>query len=282
MRTYSVKKHSSWLSILSLVLFAPLLAQDKAPEGKISGVTDEYFDGYTPMSPAVWNSFTQEPESQSQLRDYLFREAYLADANTDYLGREGKMFTIPTDDLSSTQRRLLSPYSRHEEEVARRNYAETVTGVVVNKGVPEYMLQLLGLQKLREGVKKIEKAVAVDVVIGTPSPNLRHAKPWKFKTALLPMQRSLKVGIGNTILNWEVQGGYTANKGDMLYSTLSARWGRFLQSNTYQAVTSVGYSTLSFFISPDMSVSTSIRNEFKDDKDTPDTLTESVGFAYIF
>ena len=265
---------------LLLALIAPIFAQDEG-EGQISG-SDEYFVGYTPMSPSVWNSFSEDPVGESQLRDYLFREAYLVDAQNDYLGREGKFFTVPTDDLTSTQRKILSPYQRQEEEDARREYAEAVTGVVVNKGLPEYMLQLLGLQKLREGVKKIEKAVAVDVTLGTPPANQRRYKPWKFRTTFLPFQRSYKLTLTDSVWSWDVQGGYTSQQSDMLFTTVSARFGRFLQSNIYQVLTYTGYSSLSFFIRSNLSVSVAIRNEFKDDKDTEDTTTESAGLNYIF
>lgn len=259
--------------------FTPLYAQD---EGKMSG-SDEYFVGYTPLSPSVWNSFSQEPQEESQLRDYLFREAYLVEAQSDYLGREGRFFSVPTDDLTSTQRKILSPYFRQEEEDARREYAEAVSGVVINKGVPEYMLQLLGLQKLREGVKKIEKAVAVDVVIGPAAKeNDRNYKPWKLRTTFLPFQRSYKVGITNTVFSWDVQGGYASQKGDMLFSVFSMRYGRFLQSNMYQVLTHTAYSSLSFFVQPNLSLTTAFRNEFKDDVETTDTTSQTVGLSYIF
>jgi len=258
------------------VFFSPLHAE----EGKNSK-NDEYFVGYTPLSPSVWDSFTQEPVDQSRFRDYLFREAYLVDANNTYLKDQGKMFTIPTDDLSSTQRRLLSPYSKDEEEKSRRDYAEAVSSVVVNKGVPEYMLQLLGLQKLQEGVKKIEKAVSVDTTISKVT-NERHSEPWKFKSTFLPYQRSYMMGVGNGIWNWKVQGGYTTNKGDQLYSVISLRYGKFLQANTYQMITYTGYSTLSYFIHPNLSLTGSFRRQFKYDATIPDTLLESVGMNYIF
>ncbi len=259
--------------------FTPLYAQD---EGNLTG-SDEYFVGLTPLSPSVWNTFSEEPKEESQLRDYLFREAYLVEAQEDYLGREGRFFTIPTDDLTSTQRKILSPYFRQEEEDARREYAEAVSSVVVNKGVPEYMLQLLGLQKLREGVQKIEKAVAVDVTLGAPaSPNDRNYKPWKLKTTFLPFQRSYKVGLTNSIFSWDVQGGYTSQKSDMLFTVFSIRYGRFLQSNMYQILTQTGYASLSFFVQPNLSLTTAFRNEFKDDIKTPDTTAQTVGLSYIF
>jgi hypothetical protein len=277
MKTVRVINRPCWFIAISLAFFSLLHAED----GKISG-SEEVFVGYTPMSPSVWNSFSDETANQSQLRDYLFREAYLEDANHEYLSKEGKMFTIPTDDLASTQRRMLSPYQREEEEDSRRDYAETITSVIKNKGVPEYMLQLLGMQKAHEGVKKIEKAVAIDAPLGKPNPSQRHARDWKFRTAFLPFQRSYKLGITNSIYTWDVQGGYTSSKGDYLFSTISARWGRFLQANTYQIFTNVGYSTLSFFMKPNMSLSFSLRREFKDDPKTAGTTIESVGYNYIF
>lgn len=276
-----VLNRQNQLYVVLVAAFVQIFPAFAEEGGKISG-SDQYFVGYTPLSPSVWNAFSEEPTEESQLRDYLFREAYLVEAQNDYLGREGKMFTVPTDDLTSTQRRILSPYQRQEEEDARREYAEAVTSVVVNKGVPEYALQLLGLQKLREGVKKIEKAVAVDVVLGSPPENQRNWNPWKFRTAFLPFQRSYKMGLTNSIVSWDVQGGYTSNESDMLFTTVSFRWGRFLQSNVYQFVNYAGYTSLSFFIQPNMSVTAALRNEFKDDKDTPDTTTQSLGFSYIF
>lgn len=260
-------------------LCSPLIAQER---GILSG-GDEYFVGYTPLSPSVWNSFSEEVKDESQLNNYLFREAYLVEAQNDYLGREGRFFTVPTDDLSSTQRKILSPYFRQEEEDARREYAEAVSGVVVNKGVPEYMLHLLGLQKLREGVRKIEKAVAVDVTIGPEaSPNDRHYRPWKMRTTFLPFQRSYKVGLTNEMFSWDIQGGYTSQKSDMLFSVFSTRYGRFLQSNMYQVLTQTGYASLSFFVTPDLSISTAFRNEFKDDTATPDTTMQTAGLHYVF
>lgn len=259
------------------------ISQLGAQSRDIMSGTDEYFVGVTPLSPSVWNSFSHDVQEESQLRDYLFREAYLVEAQGDYLGREGRFFTVPTDDLSSTQRKILSPYFRQEEEDARREYAEAVTGVVVNKGVPEYMIHLLGLQKLREGVKKIEKAVAVDITLGAAAnPNDRHYKPWKLKTTFLPFQRSYKVGLTNSIFSWDVQGGYTSQKGDMLFSVFSTRYGRFVQSNIYQVLTQTGYASLSFFVTPELSVSTAFRNEFKNDTATPDTTTQTAGLHYVF
>lgn len=281
MKTFAASIRNSVFLVFALAFITVLHAQEAAKAPDIAG-SDEYFVGYTPMSPSVWNSYSEEPQTESKLREYLFREAYLAEAQNDYLGREGRMFTIPTDDLTSTQRKILSPYQKKEEEDGRREYAEAVTSVVVNKGVPEYALQLLGLQKLREGVKKIEKAIAVDVTIGKPPANPRNYKPWKFRTTFLPFQRSYKLTFTNTIWSWDVQGGYTTNKGDMLFTTVSARWGRFLQSNMYQFMTSTGYSSLSYFVTPNLSLTTAFKNEFQDDEATLGTTSQIAGLNYIF
>lgn len=242
----------------------------------------EHFDGITPLSPSVWNTYNVEPVVDSDLAKYLFRDAYLADADRKLLKTESRMFTVPLDDLASTQRRTLSPFMREEEEIARRNYAESVSQIAISKGAPEYLLQLLGLQKLREGVKKIEKAVSLDITVSTPKVITKQTRPWHFRGIFLPYQRSYRTGFTNSIWIMDVQGGWTKSRGDQLYLEVAARWSKYFQGNTYQIFTRTFTTSFAYFINSDFSISASIskdtRKSFKDMKST----TEAVGVSYVF
>jgi len=157
----------------------------------------------------------------------------------------------------------------------------------VNKGLPEYVIQVLGFQKLREGVKKVERAVALDVTLSSPKSSSdgtlkRDQHPWRYRGIALPFQRSYRMGLTNSIWTFDVQGGAASAKGDKLYAELSARWSRYLQSNTYQFLTSTAITSFSYFLKDDISVSFSYLNEIKNQASTPDVSKESIGFNYIF
>ena len=249
--------------------------------------TEQNFSGLTPLSPSVWNSYNEEIRGSTEVGKYLFREAYLLEADRKAIQSESRMFTVPMDDLSSTQRRILSPFRREEEERQRRDYAESVSAIVVNKGLPEYVIQVLGFQKLREGVKKVERSVALDVTLSSPKVaadgSIQQDKhPWRYRGIALPYQRSYRMGLTNSIWTIDVQGGGSAAKGDRLYTEISARWSRYLQSNTYQFLTSTAISSFSYFFSDDLSVSYSYLNEIRNQASTPDVSKQSIGFNYIF
>ncbi len=249
--------------------------------------TEQNFSGLTPLSPSVWNSYNEEIRASTEVGKYLFREAYLLEADRKILRTDSRMFSISMDDLSSTQRRILSPFRREEEERQRRNYAESISAIVMNKGLPEYVIQVLGFQKLREGVKKVERAVALDVTLSSSKVaqdgSIQQDKnPWRYRGIALPYQRSYRMGLTNSIWTIDVQGGGSAVKGDRFYAEISARWSRYLQSNTYQFLTTTAISSFSYFFSDDLSMSYSYLNEIRNQSSTPDAIKQSVGFNYIF
>ncbi len=249
--------------------------------------SEDSFAGLTPLSPSVWNSYNEEIRGDTDVGKYLFREAYLVEADRKSIRTDSRMFTVPMDDLSSTQRRILSPFRREEEERQRRDYAESVSAIVVNKGLPEYVIQVLGFQKLREGVKKVERAVALDVTLSAPKSSAdgtpqRDQYPWRYRGIALPFQRSYRMGLTNSIWTFDVQGGAASSKGDKLYAEISARWSRYVQSNTYQFMTNTAITSFAVFLKDDLSLSVSYLNEIKNQASTPDVSKESIGFNYIF
>jgi hypothetical protein len=281
----------SSLILFSKTTFQPTLLQ-RSPQSYSKEEnsffrTEQHFSGFTPLSPSVWNSYNEELKASTEVGKYLFREAYLLEADRRALQTERRVFTVPMDDLSSTQRRILSPFKREEEERQRRDYAESVSAIVLNKGLPEYVVQVLGFQKLREGVKKVERAVALDVTLSNPKVTndgsiQQDKNPWRYRGIALPYQRSYRMGLTNSIWTIDVQGGGSAIKGDRLYAEVTARWSRYLQSNTYKVLTSTAISSFSFFFSDDLSVSYSYLNEIRNQTSTPDVSKQSIGFNYIF
>lgn len=241
----------------------------------------EQFDGLTPMSPSVWNTYNQEPTVDSDLAKYIFRDAYLIDADRSLLQTDSRMFTVPLDDLASTQRRALSPLMSEREEEARRNYAEAVTRIAVSKGVAEYMLQLLSLQKLRESVKTVERAVSLDMTISKPSSD-PSIHPWRFRGIFLPYQRSYKTGFTNSIWSLDVQGGWTQSQGDQLFTAVSARWGKYLQSNTFQIFTKLFSSSFTYFLKEDLALTFATSKDFSQLGSATAGTTQAIGTSYIF
>jgi hypothetical protein len=79
-----------------------------------------------------------------------------------------------------------------------------------------------------------------------------------------------------------VQGGAPSAKGDKLYAEISARWGRYVQTNTFQVLTSTAIAGVTVFFKDDLSVTFSFTNEIKNQTSTPDVSKESIGFNYIF
>lgn len=249
--------------------------------------TQQNFAGVTPLSPSVWNTYHEEIQSETDLDRYILREAYLLEADRKVTQKESRMFSIPLDDLSSTQRRILSPFRREEEERQRRDYAESVSIIAANKGLPEYVIQVLGFQKLREGMKKVERAVALDATLSTTKVTndgslKKDLRPWRYRGTLLVFQRSYRMGITNSIWSFNLQGGDASAKGDKLYAEISARWSRYVQSNTYQFLTTTAVSSFSYFFQDDFSVSFSYINELKNQPSTPDVNKQTLGFNYIF
>jgi hypothetical protein len=250
--------------------------------------TQQNFAGLTPLSPSVWNTYHEEIQSETDLDRYILREAYLLEADRKVTQKESRMFSIPLDDLSSTQRRILSPFRREEEERQRRDYAESVSIIAANKGLPEYVIQVLGFQKLREGMKKVERAVALDATLSTTKVTnddgslKKDLRPWRYRGTLLVFQRSYRMGITNSIWSFNLQGGDASAKGDKLYAEISARWSRYVQSNTFQFLTTTAISSFSYFFQDDFSVSFSYLNELKNQPSTPDVNKQTLGFNYIF
>jgi hypothetical protein len=282
--------------IFSLFLINSIVAQEvsdlESDEEQISQ-GDEYFTGVTPFSSSVWNAVRMDVKLESGLRNYVFREAYLIEADRRMFSREGRMFMVPLDDLASTQARTLSPLRREAEERMRRDYAETVSSIVINKGVPEYVFQMLGLYKLKEGLRKIEKMVSLDVAVTATSaqapgvegsaaivvPNL---KPWRLKGDFLSTQKSYKMSFTNTIWSLDLQGGYTSNKNDRLLARLSARWGRYYQDNSYYILTDLFVSSFSMFFKEDLSIGYSVSKKTDEALNKTNTLYQGVGLAYVF
>ncbi len=196
-------------------------------------------------------------------------------------------------EIKSTLERPIRDTSDSAEERMRRDYAESVSSIVINKGVPEYVFQMLGLYKLKEGLRKIEKMVSLDVAVTATSaqapgvegsaaivvPNL---KPWRLKGDFLSTQKSYKMSFTNTVWSLDLQGGYTSNKNDRLFARLSARWGRYYQDNSYYILTDLFVSSISMFFKEDLSIGYSVTKRTDEALNKAGSLYQGVGLAYVF